>query len=286
MRFRQIEQLLDGVTQADTTPVSATEGNQGLGQLVTAVELVFPGIEIADNPFQTVRLGNDQNGTQDHQRADQGHEPAQPDTAQENHPRRCRHQHHSGTEVRLNNQQNRCQTEDDQRLQETRPGIEQFIPATDHVAGQVGNQAEFRHFRDLDVEQAEWNPAGGAVHGTAQGRQHENQDQQTDAQQQPAAALPPGHRHVHRYQGQQATKTGKHQLTDHIVVAVTHGFGSHIHGRRGNHDHTHHQQCHGADHQHRQGLYLAQPRVPVLEWKICVHHRASTRERNWSPRSR
>ena len=170
----QVEQLLDGIAQADTAPVSPTEGNQRLGQLVSAVELVFPGVEVTDNPFQPIGLGNDQNGTQNHQRTDQRYKPAKPHTAQENHARRGRHQHHRGTEIRLNNQQHRCQTKNHQRLEEARPGIEQFIPATDHVTCQIGNQAELRHFRNLDIKQTKRNPASGAVNGTPQRRKHQN----------------------------------------------------------------------------------------------------------------
>src|SRR5690606_41812346 len=45
--FRQEEQLLYRVTQANPRPFAASKGNQRLSQLVAAIELIFRWVQIA-----------------------------------------------------------------------------------------------------------------------------------------------------------------------------------------------------------------------------------------------
>src|SRR5690606_5780020 len=129
------------------------KGNQRLSQLVAAIELILPWIQIAHDPLQAVRCADNEHRPQERQHTDQRQESGQPDATQENHCcRRCC-QHHRSTKVRLCHQQSNCEHQNNDRFEKTQPGVQQFLSAAHHVSRQVGNQTQLGHFRNLYVEQ-------------------------------------------------------------------------------------------------------------------------------------
>jgi hypothetical protein len=182
VRLRQVEELLHARPESHAEPFAASDGDQRLHELEAAVERVVPGIAKRGESPQAVRRGD---GERAH-RADAEHdgdgEVMQPRARQES--TRGLHQHRCGPEVRLAQQEHRCGRQYRHRLHESLEVGAQLVRASHGIARDVGEQHHPREFGDLEVHEAEAQPAAAAVHLVADARdQHQEEQHECAAEQ-------------------------------------------------------------------------------------------------------
>ena len=235
MRLGQIEQLLDTVTQPQAEPVAATEGDQRLGQLVTGVVLVRPGVGETGDTLQAIGFRHRQH---DRARPDDDQdqqEPPQRRPRKQQHPHDAAGQHHDGTVVGLENQQKANQRHYRQRAHERPPASAHLGQVALEIAGDIDDQAQLGDFRRLDIDDAERNPAPTTVDLATDDQDHEQQQQRHDQHQRPFLA-PPVQWQTHGKQPHPDRREHENAVPDAEVVRVAGqargdfgGSGSHHH---------------------------------------------------------
>src|SRR5882762_7497548 len=113
MRRRQIRQLLHARAEADTEPFAATESDERLHQLKTAIERIGPRIEKAGDAIHAIRRDQRQYHHAADAGADDQHEMPEAHAAQEQHRQHSDADDDDAAEIRLAQQQHANDGDDD-----------------------------------------------------------------------------------------------------------------------------------------------------------------------------
>ncbi|MCY1174021.1 hypothetical protein D9M73_142070 [compost metagenome] len=218
MGFRQVELLLDAVAQADTEPFATAEGDQCLAELVARAVLVGPGVDEVGQALHPVALAGHHQHAGGEYGSSQGNETHQVDPTEEQHCDARAHQYHGGAEVRFRKQQDGDRAQHQHRLDEAGEFLAHLVLATHQVAGNEHHGEQLGQLGRLQVEQAETDPALGAIDFPTDARQ-QDQDQQNEGGQHQAStmALPEGHGNLQRDQAGDDTDGQVNQVADHVV---------------------------------------------------------------------
>ncbi len=259
MGFRQIQQFLHRIAQADAGDLAAADGDQRLGELKTAGIGMRPGIGKAQQTRQTIRRRQHQAHHRGAGQRAEHKQIGQPCAGQkQNH---CGHGDHDRgrTEVGFDQQQEAGQCHEEHRPEQPAPAGGELALAACGIAGDIQDQAEPRRLRSLHGERSQIDPAASAVDGMADTRdKHDHQQQQPDTQQREGIRLPHTHRHMQHDKAGHQPHHCEYGLTIEEIHRVVGQPVGDRHRSRAHHDQTDAADQRQRDHKRRIGLYPRQ----------------------------
>ena len=239
VRLRQVEQLLDAAAEADAQPLATADGDQRVRQLIALAVRVFPRIEETQHPLHPVRRGHDQQADRRHRHQRQPGKDAQVDAAEEHDAHGDTHHHHQCAEVRLRQQQEGHHHDRHQDRQEALAETVQLGRLAHGVVGGVDHRRQLHHFRRLEIQHDQVDPAPRTVHHPADaGNQHQHQQKAGEQEKLARVLLPPRHRdHEGQCRRRQPDHHEHHVAHQVEVRAVGRRIGLGVGNRRREHHH-------------------------------------------------